>query len=84
MASIFVFLMSQLLVFGVGLATAGSKIGKVSAEALAFFLGFSAIYVTAMLLLFYRRLRGPDQWAGALGRWVSAQWRRLRGHSPQA
>jgi hypothetical protein len=74
MSSIAVFLMSQLLVFAVGWASAGSKIGESLAEAIAFSLGFSAIYVTAMLLLFYRRLPGPDQWADAL-------MQRLRGNA---
>ena len=68
MSNIAVFLMSQLLVFAVGLISAGAKVSKVSIEAGAFFLGFAAIYVTAMLLLFYRRLPGPDQWADALMR----------------
>jgi hypothetical protein len=74
MSSIAVFLMSQLLVFAVGWASAGSKIGKSLAEAIAFSLGFSAIYVTAMFLLFYQRLPGPAQWADAL-------MRRRRGDS---
>jgi hypothetical protein len=84
MSSIAVFLMSQLLVFAVGWASAGSKIGESLAEAITFSLGFSAIYVTAMLLLFYQRLPGPDQWAKALGRWATAQLRRLLSHSPHA
>jgi hypothetical protein len=85
MASIAVFLMSQALVFAVGCFTAGAdKLNEVSVEAAAFCLGFAAIYVTAMLLLFYRRLPGPDWWADALGRWTSARWRRLRFHSPRA
>ena len=74
MSSIAVFLMSQSLVFVVGWASAGTKIGESLAEAIAFSLGFSAIYVTAMFLLFYRRLPGPDQWAITL-------MRRLRGDS---
>jgi hypothetical protein len=84
MSSIAVFLMSQSLVFAVGWASAGSKIAESLAEAIAFSLGFSVIYVTAMFLLFYQRLRGPDQWAEALGRWATAQLRRLLSHSPHA
>jgi hypothetical protein len=85
MASIAVFLMSQALVFAVGCFTAGAdKLNEVSVEAAAFSLGFAAIYVTAMLLLFYRRLRGPIQWADAIGRWASTQWRRVPRHSPHA
>jgi hypothetical protein len=84
MSNIAVFLLSQLLVFAVRWASAGSKIGESLPEAIACRLGFSAIYVTAMFLLFYRRLPGPDQWADALGRWATAQLRRLLGHSPQA
>jgi len=65
MSSIALFIGSQILVFLLGWTGAWAKTRPQAIDLVLMFVGVQAIYWTAVFLLFYRRLPGPNQWAAA-------------------